>query len=601
MNKSDLTNSPFITKERIDLNFEKYGEAMNTLMVYPDVMVDIMTPHNSSFSLFFEQRMVLRSMVRTRQSFFTFTRAFSKSFLAFLSRYLISMFLPNHKTFVTAGKKKQAAQIAREKVIDDLWVKFPFLAGEMRKFRTAGRLQTPWTDSGDEVQFNFPNGSRFDVVGGTIRGARRNSGIFEEVIEQDQDYVNEVVIPLLNTIRTNRKGEINPYEPQGTKIFVTTAGYQQTYAYDKLVETLCYSLIDPKNYIVMGGSYKILIMHGRLLETTMREILSSPSWKPDQIDREYRSIWSSAIAGAAFAPSSVSKLRQIKRAEYRARDDESAGFYVISADIAKDGSANTAVVIYRVSFGEYNCNYRLIYATSIDTSDFEVVSNVLKQMVLDYKAAMLVYDANGVGAGLRDWLNKPTINKNGELMQGLGIVNPPNKEVEAVLIKYREPWRNIVYEIKSGGGKASDIHKTFFAKMSTGSVRLLVKSSEALTAFSKNINFCEATRARKDSIMRPYYFVDQLENELKNLDIKDTIDSVNTNIQVERRNKNIQKDFFSAAEYGIYAASLWKEMPHYKEKARKRKQIVAFSTTSNEARSSSRMRSRAPVDRRRRK
>ena len=135
-------------------------------------------------------------------------------------------------------------------------------------------------------------------------------------------------------------------------------------------------------------------MHGRLLEETMREILSSPSWKPEQIDREYRSIWSSSITGAAFNPSSIARLRQIKRAEYKAREEANEGsigssgqkipdFYVVSVDIAKDGSANTAVVVYRVSYGEYNCNYRLVYATSIDTSDFEVVANVLKQMVLD--------------------------------------------------------------------------------------------------------------------------------------------------------------------------------------------------------------------------
>ena len=52
----------------------------------------------------------------------------------------------------------------------------------------------------------------------------------------------------------------------------------------------------------------------------------------------------------------------------------------------------------------------------------------------------------------------------------------------------------------SGGGKSSDIHRTFFAKMSNGSVRLLVKSSEALAAFSKNASFCEATRQRKERL-----------------------------------------------------------------------------------------------------
>lgn len=144
LNAPDYRNSPYITKERIDANFQNYGEAMNTLMVYPDIFADIMTPRNSSFSLFFEQRMVLRSMVRSRQSYYTFTRAFSKSFLAFFSRYTICMFLPRHKTFVTAGTKQQAAQIAREKVVDDLWVKFPLLANEMQKFRMqGGKLKTP--------------------------------------------------------------------------------------------------------------------------------------------------------------------------------------------------------------------------------------------------------------------------------------------------------------------------------------------------------------------------------------------------------------------------------------------------------------------------
>jgi hypothetical protein len=598
LNAPDYKHSPFVTKDRIDANFQKYGEAMNTLMVYPDIFADIMTPRNSSFSLFFEQRMVLRSMVRSRQSYFTFTRAFSKSFLAFFSRYTICMFLPRHKTFVTAGTKTQAAQIAREKVVDDLWVKFPLLANEMQKFRMqGGKLKTPWTDSGDEVTFNFPNGSKFDVIGGQVRGARRNSGLFEEVIEQDQDYINEVVIPLLNIARTDKRNRTNPYEPQSQKIFVTTAGYQQTFSYDKLVETLCYQLIEPNNYTVMGGSYKILLLHGRLAEQTIRELLSSPSFKPESFDREYRSIWSGALAGAAFNPNSITKLRRIKRAEYKAREDVAEApkekgvphdFYAISCDVAKDGSANTAVIVYRVSYGEYACNYRTVYATTIDTSDFEEVANALKVMVRDYNAEMLIYDANGVGAGLRDWLNKPTITRDGLPMPGYGIINPPNKEVEAILIKYRDPSRNIIYEIKSGGNKGSDIHKTFMGKVGSGNIRFLVKSTEALAAFSKNKNFCEMSKFKKDAIMRPYYFIDQLEMEMKNLDIKDTIDNNTTNLYITRRNTNIQKDFFSAAEYGVYGVSMYKEMPFYQAKAKRKRQIVAFGSTANTIKSQTR-------------
>lgn len=220
----EMEATPYVSKERIDRNFENYGKAMNTLMVYPDIFADIMTPSDSSFSFFFEQRMVARIMARYRQSYFTFTRGFSKSFLAFYDKYTTCMFIPHHKAFIVAGTKAQAALIAKEKVIDDLWVKFPLLAQEMKKFKIAGKVKNPYVNSGDNVAFNFTNGSVFDVIGGQMRGGRRNSGIFEEVITLDPIYINETVIPLLNTTRYLPNGKENPKEPQGKKTFITSAG-----------------------------------------------------------------------------------------------------------------------------------------------------------------------------------------------------------------------------------------------------------------------------------------------------------------------------------------------------------------------------------------
>lgn len=118
----DITQSTpnVVQKQKIKNNLEKFGDAMNTLFVYPDILADLMTPEDSSFSMFFTQRMVLRAMARSRQSYFTFTRGFSKSFLAFYSRYVATMLLPRHKSFVTAGTKGQAASIAQEKIVDDI-------------------------------------------------------------------------------------------------------------------------------------------------------------------------------------------------------------------------------------------------------------------------------------------------------------------------------------------------------------------------------------------------------------------------------------------------------------------------------------------------
>lgn len=233
-----------VKKERILNNLQGFGEAINTFLVYPDILADIMTPKSSNFSLFFAQRMVLRSMSKSRQSYFTFTRAFSKSFLAFYNRFTTTMLVPRHKAFVTAGTKNQAAQIAKEKVQGDLWYKFPLLKNEMQKFRVAGQLREAYTEGKDYAEYRFSHGGIFDVVGGTIRGFRRHSGIFEEVIELDPLYTNEVIIPLLNTPRADSFGNVNPKEPTGSKIYVTTAGFMGTYAYDKLIETLCYTAIE---------------------------------------------------------------------------------------------------------------------------------------------------------------------------------------------------------------------------------------------------------------------------------------------------------------------------------------------------------------------
>lgn len=284
------TSTDFVKKERIREKLDDFGNALNTLLVYPDILADIMTPKDSSFSMFFTQRMVLRAMSRSRQSYFTFTRGFSKSFLAFYSRYVMTMFVPRHKSFVTAGTKGQAAQIAKEKIVDDLWVRFPLLQNEMQKMRVAGQLRNAFVQGPDYAEFRFSHGGIFDVVGGTIRGFRRNSGIFEEVIQLDPLFTNEVAIPLLNKPREDSRGNVNPYEPHGSKIFITTAGYQGTYAYNKQLETLVYAAIDPTRYAVLGGSYKIPVQHGLLQEETIRELISSTTYDRDSFEREFMSI-----------------------------------------------------------------------------------------------------------------------------------------------------------------------------------------------------------------------------------------------------------------------------------------------------------------------
>lgn len=168
-----------LTKQRVAEKFDDYGRAIDMFLGYPDKLVDLMTPTDSTFSLFFVQRIVLRAMARHRQSYHTFTRAFSKSFLAFLSRYIYTMLVPRHYSFVVSGTKKQAANIAKEKVVMDLWNKFPLLENEMQQTRVGGKLRTPYVQGIDYAEFRFTHGGQLDVLGtgSSTRGARRHSGM----------------------------------------------------------------------------------------------------------------------------------------------------------------------------------------------------------------------------------------------------------------------------------------------------------------------------------------------------------------------------------------------------------------------------------------
>lgn len=70
--------------------------------------------------------------------------------------------------------------------------------------------------------------------------------------------------------------------------------------------------------------------------------------------------------------------------------------------MAKDGSAKTAVVVMKVRPKKYFFTYSLVNLFTIDNTDYEKVSNILKKTVMDYNAKLLVYDANGIGAAIRD-------------------------------------------------------------------------------------------------------------------------------------------------------------------------------------------------------
>jgi len=86
------------------------------------------------------------------------------------------------------------------------------------------------------------------------RGQRHQAGLMEEAATLDQELLNSVIIPTL-VIRRNIYGVTDPDEVLNqSQIFITSAGYKGTYAYDKLIQTICESVARPDSAIVLGGT-----------------------------------------------------------------------------------------------------------------------------------------------------------------------------------------------------------------------------------------------------------------------------------------------------------------------------------------------------------
>ena len=80
----------------------------------------------------------------------------------------------------------------------------------------------------------------------------------------------------------------------------TTAGWKNSFAYDKLIELLIRSLIQPDEVMIMGGTYETPIIEGLLNEDFVQQLKMAGTFNEDSFDRQYRSIWSGDAENAFF-------------------------------------------------------------------------------------------------------------------------------------------------------------------------------------------------------------------------------------------------------------------------------------------------------------
>lgn len=517
----------------------KWRELCSYFRFYPDRFIDFIQPEDAKIKLHFYQRIYLRIMFRYRKVFITATRGTSKSFLQNLAFVLLCIMYPRQKLFCCAPGKEQAAKITQE-CLDDIFDFFPLLREEVKIYKK----------DKDYTKLVFYNGSKYDVVQmkDSTRGGRRYGGAIEEICDKkfDGDVLNSVVIPLMANSRPAMCGSVDPNETHKREIYISTASTQQQFAYDKCKEIFD-NMMNGESAFCTGNSYDLPCMFGQLDIDFIEEKRESPTYSILDFMREYESIYTGSSSDSLISDEKLNKCRTLGVAEWE-NSDETKVEYVLSYDVSrstgKENALSALVVIKIIPRGDGTYQKQIVNIFSMEGQHDTWQAKFLKEKVKEYKASILIIDANGIGSGVVD-----------QLVLDLNDGNPPYKvinDTDNQWTKYETPDAiPMVYALKSQRKetKNSDMINNIMKIFNKLDIELLKTPNEGIKELEKKNRKKFKNDSEEIAIAEiPYVLTNNLCDEIMNLRYKQR----GNDSEIEQISRSIPKDKFSALMYGLF-------------------------------------------------
>lgn len=515
---------------------------------YPDMFVDFLQTGNDptrkkNLVFYFYQRVFLRIAVRFRQVYAVFPRGYSKSFLAVLSLMVRCILYPGSKLFTAAGGKSQSASILKEKV-DELCRLVPAFNKEID--RRPGKTQ----ETKDKCIYRFTNGSYFDNVAANekARGGRRHAGVLEECVGIDGKILQEVLVPMLSISRRCLDGTVQKDETLNkSQLYITTAGYKNTFPYDKLIQTLVKMITEPGSAYILGGTYKIPVLTGQYEKTFVQDQKRDGTFNEAAFGREYESRWSGTVEDAFFDGEKFDRNRQLLQPEKEASGRSSKmAYYVLSVDVGRKG-CQSVVCVFKVTPQQQGSAIKsLVNIYTFEDEHFEDQAIRIKKLYYKYKARRLVIDGNGLGIGLIDYMVKRQIDPSGDIYPDFGIYN----DTEGYYKKYHtsETEDNAVYIIKANAPINTEAYSIVQSQIESGKVKFLIDEKTAENKLLGTKVGQGMSPIQRGEYLMPFKLTSILREEMLNL----REENEGVNIILKQASKMIKKDKFSALCYGLY-------------------------------------------------
>lgn len=471
--------------------------------------------------------------------------AYSKSFLSMMALMLRCILYPGAQLFVTTGGKQQAASITVAK-IEEICKLIPALNNQINWNRGVSKK------SKDDVNYVFKNGSVINILAAkqSSRGQRRTGGLMEECVLIDQTALNEIIIPTTNVDRllpdgTRHKEQII----NKSQIYITTAGWKNSFAYDKLIELLIRSLIQPDEVMIMGGTYETPIIEGLLNEDFVQQLKMAGTFNEDSFDRQYRSIWSGDAENAFFSAQKFDKYRTLRQPqyEYSGRTSKNA-YYVLGVDVGRIGCTTQACVFKVTPQPQGVALKSLVNIYTYEAEHFEQQAINIKQLYYKYKARSIALDTNGLGIGLLDFMVKAQETPDGQYLPPFGIQNDDQGVYKKYFKGVNDVQRDAIFQIKANAPINTQAYSFAQTQMSSGKIKFLIDEAEAKAKLMETKQGQNMTPDKRNEYLKPFVLTTILREQMLNL----VEDNEGVNIILKPENRGIKKDKFSAFVYGLY-------------------------------------------------
>ena len=193
----------------------------------------------------------------------------------------------------------------------------------------------------------------------------------------------------------------------------------------------------------------------------------------------------------------------------------------------------------------------LVNLFSYEAEDFEQQAINIKKLFYKYKAKIAVIDANGLGAGLIDFMTKSQIDpESGDELMPFGVEGGTAEDAVEPYKKIKGPGveEDAIFLMKANTPINTEAHSYVQTQLFSGKIKFLIDEGQAkVKLMSTKVGQNMDNDKRADYLM-PFTLTTILREQMLNL----VEENEGVNIILKQSSRGIPKDKFSAFEYGLY-------------------------------------------------